>query len=378
MPVFKSLKNRLVIILRIFVFFYLFIIISCKQDTRHSISEVSKSTFKPLTELPDSIVIPENMVWIPGGSFSQGAHPLDTLAMQHEKSAHEVILDGFFMDKTEVTNQQFSDFVNATGYITTAERAVDWEELKKQLPEGTEKPDDSLLLPGSLIFKNGDRELQNPSDYFQWWKWKIGANWKHPFGPESNIIGKNNEPVVHISYEDAQAYCKWTGKRLPTEAEWEYAALGIKKEQIYSWGNQQELVVKNANTWQGNFPDKNTVEDGYAQKAPAASFPPNDYGLYDMLGNVWEWTSDWYNTIYYQKVKNQLLINPQGAVNAYNPYNAGAREKIIKGGSYLCNINYCASYRVSARMATSTDSSLEHLGFRTVLSLKDLRKNQNP
>ncbi len=328
----------------------------------------------PITSFPRDISAPQNMVWIPGGTFTQGALSSDNGAMKHEKPAHKVIVDGFFMDKTEVTNAQFLKFVNDTRYITTAEKAIDWNELKKQLPAGTLKPHDSLLQSGSLIFKNQPKELIRPENYSQWWKWKLSANWRHPYGPESDIIGKENLPVVHISYEDAQAYCKWAGTRLPTEAEWEYAAKGGNDEHKFSWGNDLSLLTTHANTWQGNFPEENTIEDGYEKKAAVSSFPANTYGLFDMSGNVWEWTQDWYHTSYYKSLETQTVYNPQGATNSYT----NAKEKIIKGGSYLCTKEYCASYRISARMATSYDSSLEHLGFRTVISLKDLNKqNKN-
>jgi formylglycine-generating enzyme required for sulfatase activity len=311
---------------------------------------------------------PEGMVWIPGGEFVQGAVPKDKMAMMHEKPAHKVVLSGFFMDIHEVTNAQFARFVEETGYISVAEREIDWEEMKKQLPQGTPKPHDSILQPGSLVFKKTKSSVPNLYDYSQWWEWKIGANWKHPNGPGTDIVGKENEPVVHIAFEDAQAYCEWAGRRLPTEAEWEYAARAYQSNELFFWGSDVAQLSSHANTWEGEFPVNNTKEDGFERRAPVMSYPKNGFGLYDMAGNVWEWTGDWYNTDYYKELahKQTSIKNPKGASRAFNPSNPYAEEKVIKGGSFLCSASYCASYRISARMATSPDSGMEHLGFRTV------------
>jgi Uncharacterized conserved protein len=319
---------------------------------------------------PTDYPTPEGMVWIPSGEFMQGAVSADKMAMGHEKPAHPVFVDGFYMDVHEVTNAQFAQFVKETAYVTIAEREIEWEEMKKQLPQGTPKPHDSILQPGSLIFKKTKSTVPNLYDYSQWWEWKIGASWEHPNGPESDIMGKENDPVVHIALEDALAYCKWAGKRLPTEAEWEYAARAGKKNDLFFWGNDVGQLSKHANSWEGEFPVTNTQEDGFEGRAPVMSYPPNDFGLYDMAGNVWEWTDDWYNTKYYKQLadQNETAQNPKGASKAFNPSNPYAEEKVIKGGSFLCSASYCASYRISARMATSPDSGMEHLGFRTVLS----------
>ena len=309
----------------------------------------------------------EGMVWIPGGSFYQGALDNDTLALLHEKPRHLVHIDGFYMDISPVTNKEFKNFVKETGYITTAERDVNWEDLKIQLPPGTDKPHDSLLKAGSLIFSKTKKPITDFGDFSQWWKWKIGANWKKPRG-DNDISGKDNYPVVHISYEDALAYCKWADKRLPTEAEWEYAARANRDDAIYYWGNDHDSLKYKANTWEGQFPFENSKIDGYENLAPIKSFPANDFGLYGMSGNVWEWTSDWYNVNYYKDLLEDKAAchNPKGATHAFNPNNIYAQEKVIKGGSFLCNINYCISYRISAKMSSTPDTSLEHLGFRAV------------
>lgn len=325
------------------------------------------TTVKVLKEKPQEIETPKGMVWVPGGHFTQGAREGDSFALDHEKPAHPVAVDGFFMDITEVTNDQFSEFVKQTGYITIAEREIQWNELKKQLPDGTPKPHDSILQPGSLVFKKTKTSVPNLYDFSQWWEWRIGANWKHPKGPGSSIEGKGNYPVVHIAYPDAVAYCKWAGRKLPTEAQWELAASAGMNNKPFTWDDNVAELDTKANTWTGEFPTQNDQKDGFENKAPVKSFPPNSYGLYDMAGNVWEWTQDWYHVDYYKQLLNKGVIhNPEGAKKAFNPNNPYAQEKIIKGGSFLCSDSYCASYRISARMATSIDSGQEHLGFRTI------------
>ncbi|THV58075.1 formylglycine-generating enzyme family protein [Flagellimonas alvinocaridis] len=347
-----------------------------KEQKERTQPKVDNTQNAPIVITVPPIETPTGMVWIPGGKFVQGAKESDKMAMPHEKPAHEVLVNGFYMDEHEVTNTQFAAFVEETGYVTVAEREIEWEEMKKQLPEGTPKPHDSILQPGSLLFKKTKSSVPNLYDYSQWWQWGIGTNWKHPKGPKSTIEGKENHPVVHIAYEDAVAYCDWAGRRLPTEAEWEYAAHGGKQDAIFFWGNDLEQLSSHANTWEGEFPVENTLSDGYEERAPVMSFPKNGFGLYDMAGNVWEWTSDWYNTKYYAEVKAKSGVeyNPQGASRPYNATNPYAQEKIMKGGSFLCSASYCASYRISARMATSLDSSLEHLGFRTVLDTDMIKK----
>ncbi|XLS29653.1 formylglycine-generating enzyme family protein [Flavobacteriaceae bacterium M23B6Z8] len=331
----------------------------CKQSAPQE-----ESSLNIQVVIPEGIMIPKGMVWIPGGTFMQGAIDADTLSLAHEKPAHPVAVDGFFMDTTEVTNAQFAAFVKATGYITLAERSVDWEILKKQLPPGTPKPHDSLLQPGSLVFKKRSDGVANLYDFSQWWQFKTGANWKHPQGPESSIEGKEQHPVVHIAYEDALAYCKWAGRSLPTEAEWEYAARAGNEAHVFSWGARLEQLPELANTWTGTFPERNSLLDGYEGTAPVGSYSPNAFNLYDMAGNVWEWTQDWYAANHYSAVASEkILVNPQGASYPKN-------QKVIKGGSFLCHASYCASFRISARMASTPDSSSEHKGFRTVVRVK--------
>jgi formylglycine-generating enzyme len=305
----------------------------------------------------------EGMIWIEGASFLMGA--ADREGREDEYPQHGVRVKGFWMDRTEVTNAQFRAFVEATGYITTAEKAVDWQELKKQLPPETPKPHDSLLRPSSLVFT----QLANPVPLHNaslWWTWSRGANWKHPQGPGSSIEGKDHYPVVHISWYDAQAYSAWAGKRLPTEAEWEYAARGGNKLTIYPWGSELvEAGTPKANTWQGTFPNINTGWDGHPRLAPVGSYPANAFGLVDMAGNVWEWCSDWYSVNTYKKVKG-IQENPIGPEQSFDPMEPTIPKKVVRGGSFLCHEAYCKGYRVTARMKSSPDTGLEHTGFRCV------------
>lgn len=319
---------------------------------------------------------PVGMIWIPGGEFRMGS--TDPLARMDEAPVHRVRVDGFWMDETEVTNAQFKAFVDATGYKTVAERPVDWDELKKQLPEGTPKPAAEMLLPGSLVFTPPDHAV-DLRGYEQWWTWTTGASWIHPEGPGSTIEGKEAYPVVHISYEDAVAYSKWAGKSLPTEAQWEFAARGGLDGKVNAWGDEP-VDAKRCNTWQGEFPHKNTNEDGFVRSAPVKSFPANGYGLYDMSGNVWEWCSDLFRPDTYarrmveldqagKQGPDRVVVNPAGPSKSYDPRNPNSPEsRVHRGGSFLCNDSYCASYRPSARMACPPDTGLQHLGFRCVMS----------
>jgi formylglycine-generating enzyme len=292
------------------------------------------------------------MMWIPGATFLMGSNE----GLPDEAPAHEVTVAGFWMDKTEVTNEQFAKFVEATGYVTLAERKPDAKDFPDAPPEA--------LVPGSVVFtppQGGDVDLQN---HYSWWSYVPGANWRHPEGPSSNLEGREKHPVVHVAWDDAMAYCQWAGKRLPTEAEWEHAARGGLHGQPFVWGaNRPEDWKKAANIWQGKFPTQNSEQDGYRTTAPVASFPPNGYGLHDMAGNVWEWCADWYRPDYY---RSSPKLNPKGPDSSFDPNEPGVPKRVIRGGSFLCSDVYCSGYRPSARMKSSADTGLSHTGFRCV------------
>ena len=335
-------------------------IISCESKLPSRFGTVSNDT----SNIIAGKFSHEGMVFINEGEYMMGA--ADAEGRPDEYPQHKVKVDGFWIDTTEVTNAQFKKFIEATGYITTAEKAPDWEEMKKQLPPGTPKPADSLMVAASLIFTPPSHPvaLTDPS---QWWSWKKGACWKHPHGIGTSITGKENYPVVQVSWDDAMAYCKWAGKRLPTEAEWEFAARGGKQNSTYFWGNEDvEAGKPKANTWQGNFPDQNSNWDKFYGAAPVRSFSPNEYGLYDMAGNVWEWCSDWYDANYFSTVNGKESVNPTGPLQSNDPMEPTVPEKVVRGGSFLCNASYCKGYRVTSRMKTSPDTGLEHTGFRCV------------
>ena len=320
---------------------------------------------------PQSSQDPAGMVWIPGGEFRMGSE--HALARPDERPPHRVKVDGFWLDQTEVTNTQFAAFAKATGYQTVAERPIDWEELKKQVPPGTPKPDDAQLQPGSLVFTPppGPVDTRNSA---AWWTWTIGANWQHPTGPGSNLDGRADHPVVHIAFEDAAAYAKWAGKRLPTEAEWEFAARGGLDGKVNVWGDEP-VDPKRCNIWQGRFPEQDTAEDGFMGVAPTRSFAANGYGLFDMAGNVWEWCNDRYRPDTYSRQVliagglDKVVVNPTGPEQSLDPRNPYAKDsRVHRGGSFLCNDSYCASYRPSARMTAPTDTGMSHLGFRCASS----------
>ncbi len=311
---------------------------------------------------------PPGMVWIPGGEFLMGS--ADPLARPNEQPVHPVLIHGFCMERYDVTNADFRRFVLATGYSTTAERKPDWDELRAQVPPDAIKPDESTLVPGSLVFVPTAQSV-SLEDWTQWWRWVPGADWRHPAGPGSDINGKDDYPVVHISFEDAKAYASWVGKRLPTEAEWEFAARGALSGKRYAWGDElspQGRVM--ANTWQGVFP----VNKGQHGLSRVGSYPPNGYGLFDMTGNVWQWTADWYRSDAFaqQEVADAApLDNPTGPASSYDPedsLNADAPKRVIRGGSYLCSPDYCVSYRPSARRGQTPDTSTSHIGFRLAAS----------
>lgn len=305
------------------------------------------------------------MAYIPAGEFLMGGK--SDQADPDEYPRRTVKVSEFWMDTHEVTNAEFKEFVDATGYVTVAERAIDWAEMAAQLPPGTPKPDDALLQPGSLVFHPTSQPV-NLQDYSQWWAWTTGANWRAPQGPGSSIEGRMDHPVVHIAWEDAQAYAEWAGKRLPTEAEWEWAAMGGLNDPKYPWGNQPiESSYEFANFWQGLFPVQNTTKDGFAETAPVKSYPPNGYGLYDMAGNVWEWCADRYHYEAYSLSRSsRVLVDPMGPPQSFDPAEPTIPKRVMRGGSFLCNESYCSGYRVARRMKSSEDSSFNHAGFRCV------------
>lgn len=315
---------------------------------------------------------PAGMKWIPAGEFTMGTDDLNS--MPNERPAHRVRVSGFWMDETPVTNAQFRKFVEATGYVTTAEKPVDWEEIKKQSPPGTPKPAEEMLKPGSLVFTPPDHPV-DLRDMSGWWSWTTGANWKHPQGPNSTIEGKDDHPVVQVSWDDAAAYAKWAGKRLPTEAEWEYASRGgAATHTRYAWGDEFRPEGKwMANTFTGRFPFQNTAEDGFAGLSPVRAFPANGYGLYDMAGNVWNWCSDLYRADAHEVMarSGKVVVDPQGPEDTFDPTRPvhDSPERVTKGGSFLCHPSYCESYRPTARRGTPPDTGSAHVGFRCALSL---------
>jgi formylglycine-generating enzyme required for sulfatase activity len=298
------------------------------------------------------------------------------LAQANERPAHRVKVGGFWMDRHHVTNAEFRKFVQATGYVTTAEKKPDWETMKVQVPPGTPKPDDSALVPGAMVFVG--TEMPVPfNDYSQWWRYQPGADWKHPQGPGSSIEGKDEHPVVQVSYEDALAYAKWAGKRLPTEAEWEFAARGGLEQATYAWGDNFEPRMLNFwDTKSQPFPVVSPKAGGATGTSPVETFPPNGYGLHDMTGNAWQWVADWYRADYFKlQAGFKLVENPEGPGNSYDPDDravpANAPRRVIRGGSFLCNVDYCLSYRPSARRGNDPYNPMSHIGFRLVMSKTD-------
>jgi formylglycine-generating enzyme len=301
-----------------------------------------------------------DMVWIPGGTFRMGSND----HYPEEAPAHRVTVDGFWIDRTPVTNRQFKRFIIATGHKTTAEIPPDPKDYPGALSH--------MLYAGSLVFVRSHSTF-DLRDWSQWWTFMQGADWRHPYGPKSNINILNDHPVVHVSYADALAYAQWAGKDLPTEAEWEFAARGGLDGAEFAWGD--EFIpggVHMANTWQGNFPLQNLHQDGYERTSPVTAFPPSGYGLHDMIGNVWEWTADWYAARHEADAPKACCIpeNPRGGreEGSYDPreLNVKIPRKVIKGGSHLCAPNYCRRYRPAARHAEAIDTSTSHVGFRCV------------
>jgi sulfatase modifying factor 1 len=300
------------------------------------------------------------MIRISGGTFRMGSDH----HYPEEAPAHRVSVDTFWLDPTPITNSQFKAFVNATGHVTTAEIPPDPADYPGALPE--------MLYAGSLVFSPPPR-VTDLRDWSQWWNFMKGANWRRPYGPGSNINGLDDHPVVHVAYGDALAYAAWAGKDLPTEAEWEFAARGGLEGEEYAWGNALAPGGKHmANTWQGNFPIEDLGEDGYERTSPVTAFPPNGYGVHDMIGNVWEWTSDWWSQQHEADAPKACCIpqNPRGGREdaSYDACQPSIRipRKVLKGGSHLCAPNYCRRYRPAARHAEPIDTSTSHVGFRCV------------
>lgn len=324
-----------------------------------------------------SVDRPNGMEWIPGGTFRMGggAEALAQLPMtEDEFPIHEVELDGFWMDSTEVTVAEFKRFADDTGYVTVAEKTPKRSDFADQLsPAELAAIPDDVLVPSSICF-NPDFDQSsfprgrrpNAREIYSVWMFKKGANWRHPDGPESDIEDRMDQPVTHVSWTDSVAYCKWSGKRLPTEAEWEYAARGGLDQETYPWGNEREPGgLWMTNIWQGEWPFKNKVLDGHEKTSPVATYKANGYGLYDMSGNVWEWCGDWYRPDYY---KDSPSRNPSGPADSFDPAEPSIPKRIQRGGSFMCNANYCTGYRVAARMKGDVQSGTWHCGFRTVLS----------
>ncbi|MGO7870002.1 formylglycine-generating enzyme family protein [Rhizobium leguminosarum] len=298
------------------------------------------------------------MLWIPGGDFVMGSDR----HYAEEAPAHRVRVDGFWMDICPVTNREFSAFVEATGYVTTAERPANPADYPGAVAE--------MLAPSSVVFIKPKSPV-DLTNLYNWWKYVRGASWRHPRGPASTIKGLLEHPVVHVAFEDAQAYAAWAGKELPTEAEWEFAARGGLEAADYVWGEEMLAGGRHmANTWQGEFPIQNSREDGFEGTSPVGSFPANGYGLFDMAGNVWEWTTDWYQEHGMIDSPCCTISNPVGAElsNSYDPRQPqiSIPRKVMKGGSHLCAPNYCRRYRPAARMAQPVDTATCHLGFRCI------------
>ncbi|MEI8125068.1 MAG: formylglycine-generating enzyme family protein [Parachlamydiaceae bacterium] len=308
----------------------------------------------------------KGMVWIQGGTFLMGSD--NCYSNEDEKPPHTVKIDSFWMDETPITNRQFKQFIDATGYVTTAEKPLVLEEIMSQVPPGTPTPSPEDLAPGALVFKPSTAPIPL-NNHYSWWEWKPGANWKHPLGPDSSIEGKDDHPVVQVSWDDAVAYANWAGKQLPTEAEWEYAAYGGRKDILYAWGNDEFSEERpQANLWQGMFPYKSTKTGGYFGTTPVKTFAPNPYGLYDMTGNVWQWCSDLYHASFYaQEKKKEISTNPKGPTISFDPQEPYATKRVHRGGSFLCHGCYCKGYRITARMKTCPDTGLNHLGFRCTM-----------
>ncbi len=349
--------------------------ISCTNDMLPEDSSLyihgGATAFEPT--IPDSSFaggnIPKGMVFIPGGIFSMGAPDPVGISnggketMKDCRPIHRVKLNAFYMDEHEVTNADFAAFVKAIGYITIAEQKPTAAEFPGAKPED--------LLAGSVVFTAPSTEVPL-KNHFEWWSYIPQTNWRHPLGPKSDIKNKENDPVVHIAWEDAVAYAKWAGKRLPTEAEWEYAGRGGLTGNMYAWGNRFRPDGKfMANSFQGHFPNADSQEDGFGGIAPIKKFPPNSYGLYDMAGNVWEWCADWYRPDYFEKLNQAgVALNPSGPSDSFDPSEPGIAKKVQRGGSFLCTDQYCTRYMMGTRGKGDWRTGTNHLGFRCVKDVK--------
>ncbi len=332
-------------------------ITSAKKGAGSESASKSPATASPRHASASSAATQAGMAWVPAGEFWMGS---EEAKFADARPVHRVRLDGFWIDRTEVTNQQFARFVQATHYQTVAER--------KPKPEDYPDADPSKLVAGSVVFTPPSAPVTLQNQY-AWWSYVPGASWKQPEGADSTIRGREKHPVVQVAYDDAVAYCRWANKRLPTEAEFEYAERGGLDRKRYAWGDTFMPGGRQmANTFQGHFPDNNTAQDGYKTTAPVASFPANGYGLFDMSGNVWEWTSDWYRPDYYQMLAAGVAVNPQGPQDSYDPEEPGLQKRVQRGGSFLCTDQYCSRYMPGGRGKGDPSTSTNHIGFRCVRS----------